>query len=487
VATRLAWRPVGLVLLGDAALLAATVNQYGYERDELYFRMLASHPAWGYVDQPPLTPMLAKVGIAAFGDNFWGIRVPAILCALAMVLVTALLARELGGGPAAQTLAAAGASSTFVFIAGHVLLTASPDFVVWLLVILFATRALLRAQPRWWLAVGLTVGLGLYNKQLIALLLIGLAVGLLIAGPRRELASPWLWAGMAIALLVGLPNLVYQITHHWPEMDMARAIARNKGPGDRVTFIPFQFILLGPPLAPIWLAGLIRLFRDPAWRAIRAVAWAYPVVCVLVLVSGGQGYYTFGLVAFLYAAGSVVTAGWAAGHTGRWAWSVAAVAVTVLVSAFIALPLIPVKSLPSAIPAANQTVQDSIGWPTYVRQVAGVYRALPESDRVHTVLYAGNYGEAGSLDRYGPAYGLPAVYSAQNELYNLGPPPDSATVVVEVNEGEDLGPYFDSCTRAGTLDNGVGVDNEEQGAAITVCRGPHQSWRTIWPHLRRYS
>ncbi len=99
MANPLAWRPVGLVVLADAALFAATVNQYGYHRDELYFRLLASHPAWGYVDQPPLTPMLAKAGIGLFGDNLWGVRVPALLFALAAVVVTALLAAELGGCP----------------------------------------------------------------------------------------------------------------------------------------------------------------------------------------------------------------------------------------------------------------------------------------------------------------------------------------------------------------------------------------------------
>lgn len=484
VTGRLAWRPVGLVVLADAALLGATLNGYGYHRDELYFRLLSAHPAWGYVDEPPLTPMLAKAGIAVFGDTLWGIRVPALLLALAAVALTALLAAELGGGATAQVLAAVGASSTFLFISGHVLLTSTADLVVWLLVMLFAARALLRQRPRWWLAAGLTTGLGLYNKQLVVLLLIGLAVGLLVAGPRRELRSPWLWAGVAIAVVVGLPNLIYQVANHWPEATMAHAIARNKGSDDRTFFVPFQLILLGPPLAPIWIAGLVRLLRDPAWRAVRALAWAYPAVCVIVLVTGGQGYYTFGLLLLLYAAGCVVVARRFSGAMR--AWTIAGLAVNVAVSAVIALPLIPLRSLPPAIATTNQTARDSVGWPTYVRQVADAYRALPPGDRAVAVLFAGNYGEAGALDRYGRAYGLPTVYSGQNELHRFGPPPDSATVVVEVNEGEDLAPYFDSCLKVGMLDNGLGIDNEEQGAGITVCRGRHGSWRDFWPDLQHY-
>ncbi len=319
------------------------------------------------------------------------------------------------------------------------------------------------------------------------LLLVGLAVGLLISGPRGELASPWLWAGVGVALVVASPNLVYQIVNHWPEFTMAKAISRNKGGDDRTLFVPFQLVLLGAATVPIWIAGFIRLFRDPAWRPVRAIAWAYPAVCVIVLVTGGQMYYTFGLMAFGYAAGCVVVARWARGHRGRWGWVAAALAVNVSVSSVISLPIIPLGSLPGWIPAANQSAADSIGWPTYVRQIADVYRSLPAEDRADAVLFAGNYGETGALDRYGAQSGLPSVYSGQNELHRFGPPPDSATVVVEVNEGRAvLAPYFDSCERAGRLDNGVDVDNEEQDAAITVCRGRHGSWRDFWPELQHY-
>lgn len=128
----LAWRPVGVVLAVDAALFLLTLTHYGYHRDELYFRLLSLHPAWGYVDQSPMTPMIIRAGIWVFGDNLWALRVPAMLCALGAVTLTALLAAELGGGGRAQLLAAAGISSTFVFIAGHILLTASPDLLAWL-------------------------------------------------------------------------------------------------------------------------------------------------------------------------------------------------------------------------------------------------------------------------------------------------------------------------------------------------------------------
>jgi 4-amino-4-deoxy-L-arabinose transferase-like glycosyltransferase len=485
---RFAWRPVGLVTAALLLLLALTANGYGYHRDELYFRLLGAHPAWGYVDEPPLTPLLIRASTALFGDNLVALRVPAIVCATLTAVITALIARELGGGAVAQALAAAGVSSTFLLVAGHVMLTASPDMVVWTLVILFACRALLREQPRWWLAAGLTVGAGLYNKQLVVLLLIGLAAGLLIAGPRRELRSPWLWTGVAVALVVGAPNLVYQATHHWPELAMSKALARNKGHDARLFFVPLQLVLLGFPAMVIWVAGLVRLLRDQAWRPVRALAWAYPVACVLTLVSGGQAYYTFGLLAFLFAAGCVVTARWAGRRRGRWAWTLAGLAVSEAVAVVVALPVIPLSALGATpVPAINQAARDSVGWPAYVRQVAAVVAGLPAADAARAVLLTGNYGEAGALDRYGPRYHLPPVYSGQNELYHLGPPPDSARVVVAVGLGLSfLDSQFAGCTRVGAFDNGVGVDNEEQGNPIAICREPRRPWRDLWPNFQHY-
>jgi 4-amino-4-deoxy-L-arabinose transferase-like glycosyltransferase len=445
--------------------------------------VLSQHPAWGYVDQSALTPMIARAGIEVLGDNLWALRIPAMACALGVVALTAVLSAELGGGARAQLLAAVGTSSTFVLVCGHVLLTASVDLVVWAAVILCTCRALLRDQPRWWVGAGLAVGIGTYNKQLIVLLLLGLLAGLLLAGPRRVLGDRWLWAGVGIAVLLSVPNLAYQAINGWPELAMARALAAHKGPDDRVLLVPFQLIVLGLTVVPIWVAGLLAAFRRPLWRPVRAVAVAYPVVLLVVLVSGGQPYYPFGLVAFGYAAGCVVVEQWAYRRPARWVAAWVAVGVTVGVAAVVALPLIPVGSLPPAVAAANQTARDSIGWPTYVSEVATVYWSLPATDRARTVLLAQNYGEAGALDKYGPDHHLPNAFSGQNQLFSYGPPPDSASVVVAVGY-DSLEQVFTSCTVEGTLDNHLGVDNEEQGRAVQVCREPRGGWAATWPSLR---
>ncbi|MGC9670144.1 glycosyltransferase family 39 protein [Planosporangium sp. 12N6] len=485
-----AWRPVAVLAAGIAALLAATSGRYDYHRDELYFRQLGRHLAWGYVDQPPLTPLLARIATAVLGDSVWALRVPCLLSVVATVFVVALIARELGGGRTAQVLAAAGVLSVFPLISGHVLLTSTVDLVIWSVLILFVIRALHRDAPRWWLAAGTVVGVGLYNKHLVVLLLLGLAGGLLLAGPRRVLRSGWLWAGVALALVIGAPNLVYQATHDWPQLAMAEALRRNKGDEARITLVPFQLILLGPLLVPVWVAGLVSLLRNPALRAVRALGVAYPLMCVLLFALAGQPYYTVGLLLALYAVGSVATARWlAAGGPRRWVGTVAVVGANAVLSAVMAIPVLPLPVLAQTpIPAANQTVADQIGWPAYVRQVADVHRMLPPDERAGAVIVTGNYGEAGALDRYGRGYGLPRAYSGQNELYRQGPPPESARTVVVVGGFSDayLAARFASCVVAGRLDNGVGVDNEEQGLPVRICRDPRGSWRELWPRFQHF-
>ncbi|NUR88233.1 MAG: hypothetical protein HOY71_29445, partial [Nonomuraea sp.] len=216
-----AWRPVTLTAVLTAGAALALSPWYGYHRDELYFRVLAGHPAWGYVDQPPLTPMLAKAALGLFGDTLTALRVfPAVAVAVLVVLVS-LVARELGGGRAAQVMAAAGtATGAYTLIAAHTLLTVSFDLPLWTAAILFALKAL-RGRPRWWLAAGAVTGAATYNKHLIALLALSLLAGLLVAGPRRALADRWLWAGMLLAAVLAAPNLVYQATHDWPQLSMA--------------------------------------------------------------------------------------------------------------------------------------------------------------------------------------------------------------------------------------------------------------------------
>lgn len=486
-----AWVPVGAAVLVLGVLLTATSARYGYHRDELYFRML--EPAWGYVDQPPLTPWLARTFAELFGDTLLVMRIPATLAHLAAIVVIALVARELGGRGGAQALAAWGYGTAGIPVAfGHTLLTSSLDLVMWPAVLLCVIRAVQR-DPRWWLVAGLLAGVALYNKLLVVALLGAILLGLIVAWPWRRLreseavdrwplATIWPWAGAAVALLVGLPNVVFQATNGWPQLAMGAALGENNAADVRSEMWLFQVLTLGVPLTLVWVVGLVWLWRRRP--LLRFLVVAYPALLAFTYLAGSQTYYATGLLSVLFAAGCVPVADRAGSAWRR--TIVVVVAVNAVICLVISLPLVPVGVLGrTPIPDINSAAQDAVGWPEYARQVATVYGALPVQDRDRTVILTQNYGEAGAMDRYGPELGLPPAYSGHNELWEYGPPPASSTIALVLTDAPGAWDHrFEQCAVRGRLDNGVGIDNEEQGVSILECRDPVNGWGALWPQAR---
>ncbi|MEV7926020.1 glycosyltransferase family 39 protein [Kitasatospora sp. NPDC088779] len=481
-----AWRPVAAVAAGTAAVLLLFINEYGYDADELYFRMLGERGlAWGYVDQPPALPAIVRVATLVFGDSLWAIRVPAVLCAVAVVVLGSLIAAEFGASRRAQLMTAIGlGSSVMVLSVGHWILTSSLDAVAWCLVMLFVLRALLRRDGRWWLWAGAACGAALYAKYMVLLLPVVLLLGLVVVGPRDVFRDKRLYLGMALALVIGAPNLVYQITHDFPQIQMARALGASDGSANRSMFVSNLLLLLGPGLAVFWVAGLIGLLRKREWRPVRAVAIGYLLATVAALmIEGGRPDYTGGFLVTLFAVGAVRADRWIARGRRRMPVVAVGLVLTALLQMLLTLPVIPERSLHSA--AINSMALETVGWPTTVAQVAAVYDGLSADERARAVLLAGNFGEAGALDRYGEKYGLPAVYSGHNELHNWGPPPDSAEVVVAVGIDQDrLTADFERCTAVARLDNGLDIGNPEQGRQISICQGPRAPWKSLWPAYR---
>ena len=474
--------PVISAALALAVTLVVVAGQYGYHRDELYFRMLP--PAWGYVDQPPLTPLLARVFSEVVADEVWALRIPATVFAVASVLVVALITREVGGGALAQGLSAWGyAFASITLSMGHVFLTASLDLLVWPAVILAAIRALLRGHGWWWCVAGVIAGLSLYNKYLIVMLLVSLAIGLLVVGPRRVLWSKWVLGAVGLSLVIGLPNLVYQAVNGWPQLAMGAALSSHNGDEVRVMMWPFLLLMLGPPLVLFWVAGLVALARRRRWRPIRFLVVAFPVLLALVWIAGAQFYYPYGMLAVLYAIGCVPVAEFALRARWRKALVVGAIVLNSLVCAAISLPFVPLGVLGATpIPAINAATPDQVGWSTYVSQVDRVAERF--NDGRDVVILASNYGEAGALARFG-APDQPAVFSGHNALHSLGPPPPTARNAIVVGAMlPQVAGYFSTCTIVDRLSNDVGVENEEEGQPIAVCLGRLEEWDTIWPSLK---
>jgi 4-amino-4-deoxy-L-arabinose transferase-like glycosyltransferase len=460
---------------------------YGYHRDELYFLAAGHHLAWAYADQGPLTPLIARAMSEVAPDSLTVLRLPSALAAGLTVLITGQLAREFGGRDRAQAIASACAAvGVVVLFTGHLLETSTFDLLAWTAITWLVVRAVRTGDNRLWLAAGIVLGIGLLNKPLPAFLGLGLLAGVVVAGPRRLLRNRYVWLGAAIALVLFSPWLVWQADHGWPQIDVSRSIAEGHSTSSQPwwAIVPFQFLLISPLLAPVWIAGLVRLFRDPAVRDYRFLAWAWVILAVVFMASGGKPYYLAGLLPALLGAGAVWVDGWLErGRPGvRRGLLIGAVALSAVIGALISLPVLPAKDADPVI-AVNGDVGETIGWPAFTRTVSGVYDELPNRDRA--VILTQNYGEAGAIDRYGPDLGLPGAYSGHNAYGYWGPPPDGSAPVIAIGLGPaEMAEHLRDCRPAGRIDNGLGIDNDEQGTVIYICAGPRRSWSAEWPGLR---
>jgi len=498
----LALAPVGGIALSLAALLIAVSPRYGYHRDELYFLAAGHHIAWGYPDQPALVPLIARAMSALAPNSLIVLRLPAALASAALVMLTGLIARELGAEGRAQVLAAlAIAVAPLVMGAGHLLSTTTFGLPAWALCCWLIVRILRTGNDRLWLAVGLAVGCGLFDSDLIAFLMFGIVAGLAMAGPRRPFRSVWLYAGSVVAVGLWAPYLAWQAAHGWPELAIARSIA-NGGSGTsapRWELLPLQLGLFGY-LAPVWVTGLIRLLRGEALRWCRALGIAFVVLLITFTVTGGKPYYLGGMFPLLFGAGAQPSLDWVrrgrprgssrlsyprTSTTAR-ARLVGAAVLLTLTALPITLPLLPVADVHrTPVVALNYDAGETIGWPVYVSEIASVYRSLPGSQRPSAIVLGSNYGEAGAVLRYGPADGLPAAYSGHNGFWYWGPPPAWATTAIAVGFGRgQLAAFCGSLRIAARLDNHVAVQDDEQGAPVWVCSSLRDPWTAIWPRLR---
>lgn len=465
---RFAARDVGIVVALQVVVLTALSGRYGFHRDELYFRAAGRRLDWGYVDQPPLTPLLAR--LFSFGDSPFTLRIAATLLGAATVVVVALAARELGGGRGAQVLAAAAtALSGFVLGVTHMLSTATADLLLWTVVGFFTIRLLRTGDGRWWLAIGAAVGLALTNKWLVPLLVLALGVSLLAVGPRAVLRSPWLLAGVAVAAVIAAPVVVWQIAHDLPLLTVAGGISDADGAENRALFVPMQLVYLSPVLVPVWVAGFLALWRD---RRFRAVAPAYPVLCVVTLALGGKPYYTMALLVLLVAAGAEPAWRWASRHR---AWATTGAVVGVVSSVLTGLPVLPATALAPVL-AVNPEQGEQVGW----RELTGSVAQVWEQAGPDAVIFTRNYGQAGAVERYGPGFGLPRPYSGHMSYADWGPPadaPDAPVVVVGARSH-----VFTGCRVL--LEHESVVENDEDGTEIAVC--DPVAWSRVWPELRRF-
>jgi 4-amino-4-deoxy-L-arabinose transferase-like glycosyltransferase len=477
------WVAILAIAVVATVALLILAPAYGWHRDELYFVVAGRHPAFGYVDQPPLTPLLSAAAVGLLGPSPTSVRVLPALAFAATVVLAALIARDLGGSRRAQSIAALVVALSGLLAGGHLASTATFDLVLWAVILWLVVRLLAGADPRTWLLVGLAAGIALQNKHIVLVLGAALVAGLLVARRWDVFRTPWAWGAVGLALVMWAPNLAWQAANGLPQLTMAASIADDAD--DRATVLVELALLAGPLVFPVALAGGWWLARKPAARPWRALVWAAVVGLVLVLVIGGKSYYVAGFLPLLLAAGSIVVDGWLRrGRTRLRAVAFgAATAVSGVMAAVLVLPIVPTASLASTpIPDLYGESAEQIGWPELVATVEAAVADLPAADRARAVIVTGNYGEAGALELLG--HDLPPVHSGHNGYWDWGPPPDDRTVVVTVGDASRSVPGLLACRMAGRIDNGAGVDNEERREPVHVCLDMHGTWSTIWPLLR---
>src|SRR5215471_17525436 len=467
---RMTWLGVGVIATAAFGIEMAVSARYGYHRDELYFLQAGRHPALGYVDQPALTPLAARAMAALTGNTLVGLRLlPALLLA-ALVILAAAMSRLLGAGRTGQVVAALATAACGEYLgAAHLFSTTTFDFFFWALILYLVTRLIVSADPRWWLAAALLAGFALTPARVL-------------------LRSRYLLAGAAIAAVLAAPDVVWQAQHGWPNLAVFHALHGDAG-HNLAVYWPAQILYTGFVLTPVWVAGLWWCLRHPAARRFRPVGIAAVITLVLFFVAGGKPYYAGGIYAFLFAAGAVPTERWLARRRLRPVLAAGALVLTTAVAATITLSVLPARVLATVpLQKINYDLAETIAWPREVALVAREYRALPPGQRATTAILAGNYGEAGAIDRYGPGDGLPPAFSGANNFWYWGPPParDRSAIAVNIDPAL-LRRLFTTVRPVAVFRNGLGVSDDEQGAVIYRAAGLRTSWAQAWPLLRDFS
>ena len=491
--TILVWMAVALIVLH-----CLVNNQYGFHRDELNFIEDGRHLAWGYVDCPPFTPFVAHIAEMLFGTSLVGLRFfPAVAQGLILVL-TGLIVRRLGGNRWAQVIAAVGAAISGVALSqGSIFMYVSFDLLWWVVVAYGVISLLKTSNARWWLAIGAAIGLGVLTKLTMGFLVVGLVTGVLFTPARRYLKSRWLWAGVAVALLIFLPNLVWMAQHDFISIQKLSAMhARDVGNGYYKWFLLDQlYSAANPSSIFLWVMGLYFFWRSAGGPNYRPLVWMYAVPLVGFLATQGRGYYLAPAYPMLIAGGAYYIGERVrnlapAQRNAQYSWLYYSLVIGGLCAAALSMPAAPVNSVWWKIAdKSNALFHEEIGWPELVKTVAGIRDTVPPEERSRLGILAGNYGEAGAIDVYGPAYGLPNAISGIDSFWLWGygyPPPE--TVIVLGLTPSDVYSLFNTCSFAGTITNPDGIQNEEsqEHPYILLCHHLRQPWEQFWKNFHYF-
>ena len=498
----IAWRPL-LIIAGVQVLLHLLTNgRYGIFRDEYYYLACAARPAWGYVDQPPLSIWILAAWKAVFGDSVHALRILPALCGAGLIFLTGATAAELGGRRWAQSLAglAVAMGAAGLVICGFYSMNAF-DMLVWIGAYWLLIRILRSGDGRWWPWLGLLLGIGLLNK--IGLLVFGVALAIaLVATPhRRHLVDRRLWLAGGIALIFLLPYLIWNATHDWATWEFIQNAKQYKISGlSPLVFLKECLLEANPLTVPLWLGGLLWLLLARRARRFRLVGMMFVLTYLILILQKSKPYYLAASFSVLIAAGGVAWENWTDGRRWRWLrWFLAAnLLAGFIIFAPMALPLLPLERsvaymqrlgivpTPQEVghdAAAPQYFADRFGWENLAASVAAVCADLPAGERSHCVIVASNYGQAGALEYWAEKYDLPPVYCFHNNYWFWGPPPATGVVIAVTYHRKVLDETFAEVSAAGAAETPRALESR---IPIWLCRDLQRPMDELWNDLKNF-
>jgi hypothetical protein len=480
-------------------------RHYGYFVDELYYLACSRHLEWGYVDQPPLIALITWLTRLLLGDSLPAIRFFPAVAGCAEVALTALIARELGGKRFAQALAALAALVAPAMLGADSLLTMNAfEPLFWMGCAYLLIRILKTGNQRLWIWFGILSGVGLENKYSMLIFGAGVVAGLLLTPHRRLLASGWMWIGGVVAAVIFLPNLLWNIQHHFPFLELLANIRRS---GRDVPLRPLKFLgeeilTLLPLTLPIWLAGLWFFFFSKFGKPFRPLGWAWVFTAGVIMALSPRVYYLYPAMPLLFAGGSAAWESWLEQRRYEWlklAYPGLMIAAGVVFSP-LAVPVLPPEMYIRYTQALHlrpprlethklgplpQLYADQFGWEEMTATVARVYNSLPPEVRAQTAIFTGNYGQAGAIDLFGPKYGLPPAISGHQTYFLWGPREyTGASMIVMQGQQHDLERHFASVQKVASVYHPYSMPYEHFD--IFYCRGLKQPLKEVWPQVKRW-
>jgi hypothetical protein len=493
------------IALGKLILHCIFNNRYGYFRDEFDYLSCGDHLAWGYVDQPPLLPFLVRISRIVLGESLRSIRFLPALAASAIVVLTAMIAREFGGRTFALILSAVAILIAPTYLSdGSLLTTNCLEPILWMGCAYFAILAIKR-DARYWLAFGVIAGLGLQEKYSIAIFGLAILVGLLLTKQRRFLVNKWIWIAGLIAFLIFLPNVIWNFQNHWPFLELMRNI-RSEGRDVQLSAFQYfmqQVLLLHPLSAPLWITGVVTLLLSRRFKDYRLLGWCYLVSFTAFVVLKGKNYYLAPIYPMLIAAGAVVFESGI--ERTRQVWLKPALIVILLAGgAWLAPLVIPIFSvdrfisymdtLPFKVPRTEhgherallpQHYADQFGWEEMTTMTAQAWAVVPVTERADCGIMAQDYGQAGAIDFFGPRYGLPPALSGHQTYFLWGPRNYSGNCLIVLDDDQEtLDKLFEQVEYVGESDNPYAL---ERHIPVFLCRrAKFGTLAQLWPKLKKW-